>query len=120
MLNKSQIAQAIYAAVVAGMTAVVNRLTITIPTMATGSVLPYDVVMQMQRSNAELQSTLDANNEDLIQTIISVVTAQTSAIVGAINNQNRGGGVSRINAQQIINEINQRTQMFNASPLKGV
>ena len=87
--------------------------------MATGSVMPYEVSAQIAKSAADIQGTLDANNEDLIQTIISVIGQQTAAIVAALQGQ-RHGNVGGLNAQQIINEINRRTQMFSASPLAGV
>ena len=86
--------------------------------MASGAVLPYEVAAQVARSGADIQHTLDANNEDLIQTIISVIGAQTSAIVAAMrSNQQQGGSVGGMTAQQLINDINRRTQMFGGSPL---
>lgn len=149
ILNRSQIAQAIYSAVVSGMGAAVNALgrylaqhmancanaiVATIghvgglaamgniqyaaPAMATGGILPYDVSAQIAKSTAELQGTLDANNEDLIRVILSVA----GQIVGAIQSQPRDGGDGRrgLSVQQVINEINRRTQMYSQSPLKGV
>ena len=154
ILNKAQIAQAIYGAVVSGMAQAVNALgvylanhitsctnaiTSTIgsvwsagglsglssiqyhsPVMATGSVLPYDVAAQIAKSGEDICNTLDANNEDLIQTIISVIGAQTTAIVTALRSSGQTRTTEGINVQQVINEINRQTLMFGASPLKGV
>ncbi len=161
ILNKSQIAQAIYGAVVAGTAQAANALgrflagcmanctnaligsvlavgapeadaallrrlaaiegtvRVTPPVAATGAVTPYEVG-QRSESDAALRSALDANNADLIQTIISVIGAQTSAIVQAVNGLQGGRGDSGASAQRIIDEINRRTQMFSMSPLKGV
>ncbi len=150
ILNRSQIAQAIYSAVVSGMGLAVNalgrylaghmtncanaivatignvgglaamgRVEYAVPAMASGAVTPYEASARLARSNEQLQGTLDANNEDLIQTIISVIGAQTSALVAAIQSSGRGGD-GGLTAEQIIGEINRRTQMFSASPLTGV
>ena len=117
VLNKSQLASTMYNAVTAGMVTALRGLQFRVPAMATGAVLPYEVSAQIARSTADLQGTLDANNEDLIQTIISVA----GQIVAAIQRQPSGGvSVGGATAQQLINEINRRTQMFSASPLKGV
>ena len=141
ILNKSQIAQAIYSAVVAGvgravnalgpylagqMAACTNAVTASVgalqyrqPALATGSVLPYDVAAQIARSGEDLQSTLNANNEDLIQTVISVagqIVAAVQAIDRSGTRQNTSGGLT---ARQLIDEINRRTQMFGGSPLMG-
>ena len=148
VLNRSQLAATMYSAVVAGMGAAVNALGVYLanrmgectnaivstignlsdvsgiayhaPLMASGAVMPYEVAAQVARTGADIQATLDANNEDLIQTIISVIGAQTTAIVTALQatRQTTTGGA--LTAQQVINEINRRTQMFSASPLKGV
>ena len=151
ILNKSQLAQAIYSAVVSGMAQAVNALGVYLanhmtscanaivsaigmsgvvglsgvnyypPAMAGGTILPYEVAAQLERTGAELQRTLNANNEDLIQTLISVIGAQTSAIVSAIQvHGSRSGGSRGLSAQQVVDEINRRTQMFSASPLKGI
>lgn len=145
VLNKSQLAAAIYAAVVAGMSRAVsalgtflsgqmadctNAITGTIgslaalgglqfhaPMMASGTVLPYEVAAQVARTGADIQSTLDANNEDLIQTIISVAGQIVAAIqVSGMNNAGNTG-TGGMSVQQVIRQINQRAQMFGSSPL---
>ena len=99
--------------------AAMGRVEYAVPAMASGVVTPYEASARLARSNEQLQGTLDANNEDLIQTIISVIGAQTSALVAAIQSSGRGGD-GGLTAEQIIGEINRRTQMFSASPLTGV
>ena len=155
ILNKSQLAQTMYSAVLSAMGQAVsalgtflsgqlanctNAIVKTIgnreqgtgnrngwgfaglnyhaPVMASGTVLPYDVAAQIERAGMDIQNTLDANNEDLIQTIISVIGAQTSAIVSALRtNQQQGTANNGLTAQQLINDINRRAQMFGGSPL---
>ena len=95
----------------------IGGLEFHMPAMATGTVMPYEVAAQIAQTGADIQGTLDANNEDLIQTIISVA-GQIVAAVGRLQpSQAPAGG---LNAQQVINEINRRTQMFGGSPLVGV
>ena len=88
------------------------------PVMASGTVLPYDVAAQIARAGMDIQNTLDANNEDLIQTIISVAGQIVAAVQGQGNREqatgNRNGGLT---AQQIIDDINRRAQMFGSSPI---
>ena len=148
ILNKSQLAQAIYGAVTSGMGQAVNALgrylaghmsrcadaiSATVaangvgdlrgleyyaPAMSAGAVLPYAVNAQADGPDDGLRSVLDANNEDLIQTIISVIGAQTSAIVSALNAiQRQAGAAAGPSAQQIIDDINRRAQMFGESPI---
>ena len=146
ILNRSQLAQTMFSAVASAMGQAVsalgtflagqmadctNAITATVgnvaairgleyhaPVMASGSVLPYEVAAQVARTGADIQNTLDSNNEDLIQTIISVIGAQTSAIVAALaSNQQPVGAAGGLTAQQLINDINRRAQMFGASPL---
>lgn len=117
ILNQSQLAQTMRSAVASGMLAALSRVQIKMPAMATGGVMPYEVSAQIAKSTADIQGTLNANNEDLIQTIISVA-GQLVAAVGRIQPGQTGQG--GLTAQQVINEINRQTLMFGASPLKGV
>ena len=88
------------------------------PVMASGTVLPYDVAAQIARAGMDIQNTLDANNEDLIQTIISVAGQIVAAVQAQGNREqgtgNRNGGMT---AQQVIDDINRRAQMFGSSPI---
>ena len=146
ILNKSQLARTMYSAVLSAMSQAVSALGTFLsgqlanctnaivgtlgslsgvaniqyhaPVMASGTVLPYDVAAQIERAGMDIQNTLDSNNEDLIQTIISVIGAQTSAIVSALRtNQQQGTANNGLTAQQLINDINRRAQMFGGSPL---
>ncbi len=116
ILNKSQLAQTMYSAVTSGMLAALRGIEFRVPAMATGSVMPYEVSAQIAKSAADIQGTLDANNEDLIQTIISVIGQQTAAIVAALQRQGAAGGMS---PQQVVDYINRRS-MMGLQPLKGV
>ncbi|MBQ3303286.1 MAG: hypothetical protein IJH03_01955, partial [Clostridia bacterium] len=89
------------------------------PVMASGTVLPYDVAAQIARAGMDIQDTLDANNEDLIQTIVSVA-GQIVAAVQSAGNREQGTGNRNsqgLTAQQIIDDINRRAQMFGSSPI---
>ena len=154
ILNKSQLAQTMYSAVVAGMGQAVSALGTFLsaqmanctnaivgsigglaaaniryhePVMATGTVLPYDVAAQIAKTGADIRGTLDANNEDLIQTIVSVA-GQIVAAVQAQGNSPKGLALLReqgtgnrisggLTAQQMIDDINRRAQMFGSSPI---
>lgn len=120
ILNKSQLAQTMQAAVYNGMVAALRGITFTIPAVAAGGVMPYEVSAQIARSTADLQGTLDANNEDLIQTIISVAGQIVAAIQAQERNARGQASSNSASAQQVIEEINRRTQMFAVSPLKGM
>ncbi len=149
ILNKAQLAQTMYSAVISAMGQAIsalgsflsaqmaectNAITSTIsnvggisglrsleyhvPAMASGTVLPYEVAAQIARTSTDIQNTLDANNEDLIQTIISVIGAQTSAIVAALRaNPQNGSASNGLTTQQLINDINRRARMFGSSPV---
>ena len=135
VLNKSQLAATMFAAVRSAMQGVqvnvglgeiasaswMDKLAAHIgnyqaPAMASGSVLPYDVAAQIAKTGQDLQTAMDANTDDLIQTIVSVA----GQIVAALNRPQPTGGQSGATAQDVINEINRRTLMFGASPLQGV
>ena len=152
ILNKSQIAQAIYSAVVAGMGQAVNALGVYLanrmgactdaitgtlggviggldrlaslsfhaPALASGGVLPYEVAAQVARAGADIQSTLDANNEELIQTIIQMAGQIVAAVQASGRDRSAASPVGGLTARQVIDEINRRTQMMGASPLQGV
>ncbi len=156
ILNRSQLAQTMYSAVLSAMGTAVsalgtflsgqlanctNAIVATIgnreqgtgnrngrrfagleyhaPVMASGTVMPYDVAAQIARTGMDIQNTLDANNEDLIQTIISVA-GQIVAAVQSQGNREQGTGNRNsqgLTAQQLIDDINRRAQMFGSSPI---
>ncbi|MBQ6346174.1 MAG: hypothetical protein IJI71_01300 [Clostridia bacterium] len=145
ILNKSQLAQTMYSAVLSAMSQAVsalgtflsgqlanctNAIVKTVsglsavaniqyhqPVMATGTVLPYDVAAQIARAGMDIQNTLDANNEDLIQTIISVAGQIVAAVQASGRNQQQGTANNGLTAQQVIDDINRRAQMFGSSPV---
>lgn len=115
VLNKSQLASTMFAAVENGMLAAASRIEFHMPAMASGTVLPYDVSAQIAKTGQDIMTAMDANNEDLIQTIISVA----GQIVNALGGLRAAPAVGGMTAQQVINALNQRTQMFGESPLQG-
>lgn len=116
ILNRSQIAAAMYAAT----TRALHNVQYRAPAMASGSVLPYAVAAQYARETERLQSTIEASNEDMAQAVIGAISSAALAIVGAVQKYGGGdGGFGGLNAQNVIDEINRRTNMFNRSPLKG-
>ena len=116
ILNRSQLAQTMYGAVSAGMLAALGKVRFRLPAVAAGAVLPYEIAAQLARAGKDIENTLNANNEDLIQVIVSAVGAQTNAIVAALQAL-RAGGDGGLSARQVIDAINRQTQMFGASPL---
>ena len=155
VLNRSQLAQTMYSAVLSAMSTAVsalgtflseqlanctNAIVATIgnrvqgtgngngrrfagleyhaPVMASGTVMPYDVAAQIARTGEDIQNTITSNMEDLIQTIISVAGQIVAAVQAQGNREpgtvNRGQGLT---AQQLIDDINRRAQMFGSSPI---
>ena len=106
-----------YSAVSAGMLNALRHINFHTPAMATGSVLPYDVSAQIAKTGDDIMGTLNANNEDLIQTIISVAGQLVSAVQR--NGMNGAQGVGGPSVDEMIRQINQRTQMLGRSPLLG-
>lgn len=116
ILNRSQIAAAMYAAT----TRALHNVQYRAPAMASGSVLPYAVAAQYARETERLQSTIEASNEDMTQAVIGAISSAALAIVGAVQKYGGGdGSFGGLNAQNVIDEINRRTNMYNRSPLKG-
>lgn len=176
VLNKSQIASAIYSAVLAGMEAAVNglgrylsqrladcanaiitailsagsiplplpvslelnkiggdRATLagklealsnvgfSAPTFSTGTVMPYEVRAEIQRSTNKITDAIDEAAAEIIGSNISALGSLGAMIVAAIKENGMGNAHFDTSSavQNTIDEINRRTQMFNSSPLKG-
>ncbi len=118
ILNKSQLAQTMFSAVASGMLYALSKVRLSLPAVATGGAVPYEVAARISEAGEAIEDTLNANNEDLIQTIISVIGAQTSAIVAALQQLQRGGDApGGMSLRQIIEGLNRQTQMYGASPL---
>ena len=117
ILNKSQLAQTMYSAVASGMLYALSKVRLSLPAVAAGGAVPYEVAARIAETGEAIEATLNANNEDLIQTIISVIGAQTSAIVAALQQLQHGGAPEGMSLRQIIDGLNRQTQMFGVSPL---
>jgi hypothetical protein len=118
ILNKSQLAQTMFSAVASGMLYALSKVRLSLPAVATGGAVPYEVAARISEAGEAIEATLNANNEDLIQTIISVIGAQTSAIVAALQQLQRGGDApGGMSLRQIIEGLNRQTQMYGVSPL---
>ena len=85
--------------------------------MASGTVLPYDVAARIARTGMDIQNTLDANNEDLIQTIVSVAGQIVAAVQASGHARQPEHAANGLTAQQVIDDINRRAQMFGNSPV---
>ena len=141
ILNKSQIAEAMYAAVTAGTSqaagalgsylarrmeecgsAVVSGLSdvlIHAPAVC-GGAMPYDVAAAVAASSGEIRTAMDENNEDLIQTIIQVAGQLAEAIRDSGERVSaQGAAGDGISARRMIGEINRQARMFGGSPLLG-
>ena len=93
------------------------------PAMASGAIMPYEVAAQIARSTADIQNTLDTNNEELIQAMVSAISNAAASIVMAMNlhgNNNNAPLTARAMSNAVIDEINRRTRMTGQSPLTGV
>lgn len=121
ILNKSQIAQAIYAAVVAGMTRVINAIGINFrePLMASGSVMPYAVSAQIEKTGSDIMRTLDTNTDDMIAAMTGIAAQMAAQIVAAISAQG-AGTTPGVGVNGVIEALNQRTRAMGVSPLLGV
>ena len=117
ILNKSQLAQTMYSAVASGMLYALSKVRLSLPAVAAGGAVPYEVAARIAQAGEAIEATLNANNEDLIQTIISVIGTQTSAIVAALQQLQHGGAPEGMSLRQIIDGLNRQTQMFGVSPL---
>ena len=83
--------------------------------------MPYDIIAQQSRKADEIRQAIDALGDDLGDTIVAAIAAQTTALISAMQQQN--SGVSQMpeqdTVQKTIDEINRRTRMFKVSPLIG-
>lgn len=140
ILNKSQIAQAIYSAMVAAGQMLVhsiagifsrpidislsgdlstlsgiNNVKYRTPYSA-GALLPYDV--QGKAGGADIVGAIEGTGDELMETIVNALSAQTASILAAIDRiRTRQGTSGSVNASDIIAEINRQTRVYNQSPL---
>lgn len=120
ILNKSQLASTMYAAVQGGMLAALKSIQFRMPVMATGSVTPYAVASDAAQRDRELQDTMNNNNEDLIQAMVSAIGNAANAIITAVQTQGGNNHIAGLTSRQVLDEFNRAAMMYAASPLKGV
>ena len=141
VLNKSQLAATMYAAVVNGMGeiggrigaaicnkiadssnaelaamyAIADQVAFVAPTIASGSVVPYAIT---KADLTELARTIQTSSNDLESAIVQAIAGAAAMIVTAVNNIDTGSGVDTAAVtRRTIDEINRRTLMFQQSPL---
>ena len=120
ILNKSQLASTMYAAVQGGMLAALKGIQFHMPVMATGSVTPYAVASEAAQRDRALQDTMNNNNEDLIQAMVSAIGNAANAIITAVQAQGGNNHIAGLTSRQVLDEFNRAAMMYAASPLKGV
>ena len=96
-----------------------NRVAFAIPTIATGTVLPYNVAAKAEGGTDDVGSIIESTHEDMVSVLIQVVNNAVLAVVKAI--EENGGSRDSISkdtfTQMVIDEINKRTRMSGKSPL---
>ena len=106
------------ATLLADLAELASRLTFTAPVMASGSVMPYSVAKA--RSDADdIADAIETSNDDLRDVLTQAIAAAAQLIVGAVRDKNVAVNVDMDSiTQHTIDDINRRTVMFQASPLK--
>ena len=89
------------------------------PAISTGTVMPYSVAAQSMALD-RVTDSIEASNDELGQVIVSAISSAALAVVDAIR---RGGGQTGMIdldglTQRTIDDINRRTIMYNARPIK--
>lgn len=142
VLNKSQLASTMYSAVVNGMgeiggrigSAIVSKIAessnaqvaainaisaqiaYTAPLMSTGTVVPYSIT---KADLTELGRTFEASNEELQYTLVQAIASAANLIVAAVQDIDTTTTIDQnMITRRTIEDINRRTLMFQASPLK--
>lgn len=97
---------------------IADRVTFQTPTIATGTVLPYNVQAQSANGSKDIVNALEVSNDDLANVIIQATNNAVSALVDAIRrNGNTSGGDLNTQTSRIIDEINRRTRAQGTSPI---
>ena len=142
VLNKSQLASTMYSAVVNGMGniggrigeaicnkiaessnaqvgalhAISSQITYSVPLMATGTVVPYSIT---KADLMELGHTIEASNDDLQYALVQAIAQAANLIVAAVQDIDTTTTIDQnMITKRTIEDINRRTLMFQASPLK--
>lgn len=94
-----------------------SRVTFTAPVMSTGSVMPYSVANV--GNTTDIADTIEASNGEMSDTMVQAIAGAANLIVSAIKALNLNVNVDMDSVtQRTIDDINRRTVMFQASPLK--
>ena len=106
------------ATLLADLDALAQRLTFTAPALATGTVMPYSVAKY--RNDAEdITDAIEASNSDLSDILVQAIASAAQLVVAAVRDKNMSVNVDMDSiTQHTIDDINRRTVMFQASPLK--
>ena len=142
VLNKSQLASTMYSAVVNGMGniggrigeaicnkiaessnaqvgalhAISSQIAYSVPLMATGTVVPYSIT---KADLMELGHTIEASNDDLQYALVQAIAQAANLIVAAVQDIDTTTTIDQnMITKRTIEDINRRTLMFQASPLK--
>jgi hypothetical protein len=95
-----------------------SRISYTAPVMSTGSVVPYSVA-KSQSDADDITGAIEASNDDLKDVLVQAIASAAQLVVSAVNSKNMSVSVDADSiTQHTIDEINRRTMMFQASPLK--
>ena len=86
--------------------------------LATGTVMPYSVAKY--RNDAEdITDAIEASNSDLSDILVQAIASAAQLVVAAVRDKNMSVNVDMDSiTQHTIDDINRRTVMFQASPLK--
>lgn len=121
VLNKSQIASAIYSAVTSAMShafsgpMMIELANAGSPAMAGGSVLPYEMARQILSGLSEVENAIDQQTVDLI----SAITQNRQEIVSALRSMRSSSGVASYDSREIVSDINRQSRMLGRSVLVG-
>ena len=110
-----------YAAMLSDLQALKNAgMSYTAPVMSTGTVLPYSVSAQIASLDG-IADSIETSNDELGQTVVNAISSAAMAIITAIrqSGDTRGEGVDLSGiTQRTIDDINRRTRMYSASPIR--
>ena len=142
VLNKSQLASTMYSAVVNGMgeiggrigaaivtkiaegsnaqvaalNTISNQIAYVAPAMASGTIVPYAIT---KADLTELAQSIEASHDEMQSAMIQAILQAANMIVSAVQAIDTSTTIDdNMIARRTIDEINRRTIMFSASPLK--
>lgn len=98
---------------------IADSVTFNSPVLS-GSMVPYQTAAYADAGRImDVESAITGSNDEMMDVVTQVVTNAASSIVSAIRDYSgASGGIDRdAMTDQVIEEINRRTRMFNKSPL---